>query len=165
MKKMANDDKLQQAQLVYKTLCKTFDDREWTYSKDDDNLAIITSVSGDDLPMPIGMFVESEKQLISLYSEMPFSVPEQARANMAIAICIINNSLADGCFDFDYFSGRICFRLTTSFRDSLISNELLDFMISFACYTVDTFNDKLLLIQKTTDLTPEQVAKFLGVKE
>ena len=40
----------------------------------------------------------------------------------------------------------IVFRMTSSFAGSLVSPRMLEYMIECAVYTVDEYNDKLLLI-------------------
>ena len=66
----------------------------------------------------------------------------------AIATCAASYGLADGSFDYDLSDGQITFRMTASFRESEIGEELLQYMVSCACVTVDEYNDKFLAIDK-----------------
>ncbi len=77
-------------------------------------------------------------------------------ANAALAICIINDNLVDGNFDMDVTKGSLCYRMSLSFRESLISEEAFDFFIDYAVYVIDEFNDKLLMLAKGM-LTPAQL--------
>ena len=117
---MSEEKELKQAQTVYKALCEMLNERDWHYEKDEENLAIKCGAQGDDLPMEIIVEVDRKRQLVSLLSQMPFAVPENRRTALAVAVSQANNGMVDGSFDFDYLSGRIVFRMTSSYRESLI---------------------------------------------
>ena len=56
--------------------------------------------------------------------------------------------LADGSFDYDITDGMIGFRLTYAFHDSVIGENLLQYMISWSLAVIDKYNDKFLAIDK-----------------
>ena len=60
----------------------------------------------------------------------------------------INERTVDGSFDYNYKNGKIVFRLTTSFKSSIVSKELFDYVIDVSASTVDEYNDKLEAIAK-----------------
>ena len=123
---MSEEKELKQAQTVYKALCEMLNERDWHYEKDEENLAIKCGAQGDDLPMEIIVEVDRKRQLVSLLSQMPFAVPENRRTALAVAVSQANNGMVDGSFDFDYLSGRIVFRMTSSYRESLIGKQLFE---------------------------------------
>ena len=140
---MADNNKLMYAKEAYNTLCRTLDNIGWTYKRMDDELKLMFGVGGDDIPMNFLIIVDADRQLIRLLSLMPFQMNSDKRVEGAIATCIINYVLADGSFDLDIETGHIMFRLTASFRDSLLSEELFRYMVSIACHTIDKYNDQL----------------------
>ena len=142
------DEKLARAQKVYQTLCAALDARNWKYKRDEENLRITCSARGDDLPMEINIAVDSNKQLIILLSHLPFIIPEDKRLDVAIATSVVNNKLVDGSFDYDITDGHMFFRMTSSFIESEIGNELFDYMLMCSCYTIDEYNDKFLMLGK-----------------
>jgi len=73
---------------------------------------------------------------------------EDKRMEGAIATCVASFGMADGSFDYDLAVGRIVFRMTASFRESVIGEGLFQYMISCACAMVDEYNDKFLAIDK-----------------
>lgn len=158
---MAEENQLKQAKETYNTLLKMLDERKWHYEKDDEGLEISCGVQGDDLPIEIGIRIDPEKHLVILLSPMPFSVPEKARDNMALAVSIANYGLVDGNFDYDFRSGRIIFRQTTSYRSSLLGKEAFTYMLIVACNTIDEYNEKLLFAAKS-DLDLEKMKELLG---
>ncbi len=145
---MADEKKLKNAQSVFATLCKSLDEINWKYERNDEKLIVRFIVNGDDIPMEFIMAVDEERDLVRMLSRLPFSFSEERRVEGAIATCQINYVLADGSFDYDISKGTVYFRLTTSYKGSLISTNVLRYMVECACYTVDKYNDKLLMIEK-----------------
>lgn len=142
------DEKLERAQKVYETLCATLDKHEWHYQKNEERLSIECGAQGEDLPMKITIRVDAERQLIMLLSHLPFIISEDKRLDVAIATSIANNGLVDGSFDFDITDGHMFFRMTSSFIESEIGNELFTYMLMVSCHTIDEYNDKFLMLGK-----------------
>lgn len=157
---MSEEKELKQAQSVYKALCDMLDEREWHYEKDEEALSIKCEAQGEDLPMEILIEVDRDRKLVSLLSEMPFNVPENRRTELAVAVSQANNGMVDGSFDYDFITGSIIFRLTSSYRESLIGKELLAYMLMCACYTIDEYNDKFLMVAKN-EMTIEEILEFV----
>lgn len=142
------DEKLERAQKVYGTLCSTLDSHEWHYKKDEEKLSIDCGAQGEDLPMEITIKVDAERQLIMLLSHLPFVISEDKRLDVAIAVSAVNNKLVDGSFDYDIADGHMFFRMTSSFIESEIGNELFTYMLMVSCHTIDEYNDKFLMLGK-----------------
>lgn len=157
---MSEQKELKQAQTVYKALCDMLDERKWHYEKREDDLTIKCGVQGDDLPMEILVEVDNDRKLVTLLSFMPFAVPENRRQALAVAVSQANNGMIDGSFDYDYLTGRILFRMTSSYRESLIGKKLFDYMVSCACYTIDEYNDKFLVIAKN-EMSTEEILEYI----
>lgn len=145
---MAEENKKNLAKEVYNTLCGAIERREWNYEKDDEKFVVHFDVSGDDIPMKFILVVDEGRQLIRLMSPMPFNMCEDKRMEGAIATCVASFGMADGSFDYDLAEGQIVFRMTASFRESVIGEGLFQYMISCACAMVDKYNDKFLAIDK-----------------
>ena len=126
------DEKMELAKRVYVTLCEALDHRDWKYDKDESNLVAYFDVNGDDIPMKLILYVDAERQLVRLLSPLPFEMSEEKRIEGAIATCAANYGMVDGSFDYDLSDGKIAFRMTASFRESMIGEGLLQYMISCA---------------------------------
>ena len=140
---MADNRQLMYAKEAYNTLCRALDNIGWKYNKIEDELKIMFGVGGEDIPMNFLVIIDAERQLVRLLSLLPFQMKSDKRVEGALATCIINYVLADGSFDFDLDEGHIMFRLTASFRESLLGEELFKYMVSIACHTIDKYNDQL----------------------
>lgn len=145
---MSDVNKEALAESVFDNLCKTLDDREWNYKKHEEDFVVTFTARGDDLPMDFVLAVDVDRQMLRLFSRLPFTVDEDKRMEMAIATCDASNRLADGNFDYDITTGKISFRMTTTFRNSVIGNELFDYLIVTSFITVDEFNDKFFALSK-----------------
>ena len=145
---MENATKYELAKQVYETLCAAIDRRNWNYGKDEEKLLVHVGVSGEDIPMKFILFVDADRQLIRLMSPLPFKMSEDKRVEGAIATCAATYGMADGSFDYDLSDGEIVFRMTASFRESMIGDGLFQYMISCSCAMVDKYNDVFLAIDK-----------------
>lgn len=155
------DEKMIKAKEIYGILCSFLDNDDWKYTKHEEDLVITMSARGDDLPIEFVVKVDSGRSLVSLFSRLPFKAPSDKIVETAVAIAMTNYGLVDGSFDLDMKEGGIVFRMTTSYLDSLISEEVFKYMIYCTAHTVDQYNDKLMMLVKgMIDL-----AKFKEVTE
>lgn len=158
---MAEQKNLEQAQATFAALCQALDKEGWHYQKDEEKLSIECSARGDDLPMELRVNVDVDRMFVILLSPIPFAIQDDKRLDVAIAVCAINNALVDGCFDFDVTSGRMFFRMTNSFIESKIGEEVFLYMLYCSCQTIDEYNDKLLMLAKGT-ISLEQFLSMLA---
>lgn len=108
---------------------------------------------GNDLPIPRTISVNAENEIISLYSVLPFEVPEDKRTAVAVAASAANVITVAGSFDFNCMNGMLLFRMTNTFRGSLIGKEIFSHLIFTACQTVDAYNDKFckVIVENMSD--------------
>ncbi|MBE5730984.1 MAG: hypothetical protein E7350_03445 [Clostridiales bacterium] len=157
-----SDTKQMQAQRVYKSIIKMLDERDWKYERHDEDLLIKSGIKGEDLPIEFILFVDAERELVRLLSKLPFAIPENKRVDAAVAVCAANNCMINGCFDFDMNDGDITFRLVSSYKSgSVLSDDLLEYMILVSASTIDKYNDKFFMLGKGM-LTAEQFLKQEG---
>lgn len=143
---MADEKALKNAQSVYETACRALDAKGWKYTRHDDDLVISCGARGEDLPMDLLIVVNARAQVVSVISPMPFKISEEKRVDGALAVCVANYGLVNGTFDYDLSDGEIRFRVVSSFRGSILSEELINYMVIIAAGTVDDYNDKFLAV-------------------
>ncbi|MBE6656642.1 MAG: hypothetical protein E7609_07260 [Ruminococcaceae bacterium] len=139
---------MQKAKEIFDALVDMLDTRDWKYEKFEEDLVIKSGIKGDDLPIEFIVVVKPKNQVVQLLSRLPFQIPEEKRVDAAIAICVANNGLVDGSFDYDIAEGNITFRLTTSYRESTLGADLFEYMILVSAGTIDDYNDKFFMIAK-----------------
>lgn len=147
---MSDKAKLKNAKNVIETVCVMLEDKNIRYNMDEDGLGLNFFLRGEDIPMALFIDVDEEREILRLYSPIPVEFEGEKRVDAAIATCQANNIIADGCFEFDYRKGRITFRWTMSYIDSLLSKELMEYMLAVASIAVDEYNDKFLMLAKGT---------------
>lgn len=145
---MADEKKLKQAKVTFDALCEMLDEHGVHYEKNTDELFVHFYMNGDDIPMEVVAAVDAERDLVRILSPLPFAFSEAKRLEGAIATCQANYRMADGSFDYNFRDGKILFRMTSSYKESLLSKELLGYMIACSAFTVDNYNDKFLMIDK-----------------
>lgn len=133
---------------VFETICRTFDRIGYTYEADEESQTIISAVKGDDIPMPVRFVVRPDREIVMLYSVLPFDINPENRMEVALALTVINNNLIDGSFDYDITEGKIVYRMTACYRDSVLGTGLFEYMLSITLSTVDDFNDKLFMLNE-----------------
>lgn len=145
---MAEAKNMKKAQEVYATIIRMLDTRDWKYSKHEEDLLIKSVLRGEDLPVEFILVVNPRNQVVQFISRLPFDIPEDKRVDGAIAVCTANYGLIDGSFDYDLRDGEIRYRLTCSYRDSQLSEDLFEYMIMAAASTVDNYNDRFFMLAK-----------------
>ena len=145
---MATEKELMLAKEAYDTLCAALDKMGWKYNTDEDKLLVFFGADGEDIPMEFLFECDAPRQIVRVMSKLPFKFGEDKRVEGAIATCHANYRLADGSFDYNVGDGTVFFRLTSSFRESLISKEMFEYMIRVSCFTVDKYNDQFLMLNK-----------------
>jgi len=142
------DDKVTQAKRVFDTICAALDDRKFNYVKNEDELAVEFTVSGEDLDMPMRIKPNMGVQSVILTSVIGLTVPEYRRTDVALAIIGINNLIPNGFFVFDTVGGEIVFKIATGYVECLLGKGQIQSMIDTACEVVETYNDRFLFLIK-----------------
>lgn len=140
--KMSKLNDLKRAREVMDSLCRALDAQSWNYNRDDEELVVECGAKGKDLPMPAYFAVNPEFCLVKLSSYLPFEVPEENRVDMAIAVSIVNYRLANGFFDFDIKTGHLYFRMTNSYLESDLGEDIFIYMLFCSLDIVEEYNDK-----------------------
>ena len=159
MKKM-DDNQLKQAKRAYKTLCEMLDAEKWVYDKNEEKMSISTTAHGDGLNIDVRMHIDAERYLAVFYSTLPFTVPQKRRAAVAVAVGQINHCICNGSFDFKYADGTVVFRITSSYRDSLVGKEFFKYLLFCACGTVDDYTNKLMVVANN-EASNDEVVKYI----
>jgi len=145
---MAELKNLELAKATFATLCKYLDEQEWHYNKNEEKLSIECGARGEDLPMDFTIKVDVDRMLVLLLSHLPFKIGEDKRLEAAVAVCAINNVAVDGNFDYDISTGNIFFRITNSFLESQLDEDVFQYMLQLSCQFVDKYNDRFLMLSK-----------------
>jgi len=133
---------------VYQMIKDHLNGGKFHFEAHDDDLVITLTVHGEDLPQLTIIRVMDDRDVIQVLSPIPGNIPEEKRAEAAVAVAAANMGMINGSFDFDLKDGEIRFRVAQSYADIEPSEELLKYILGIAFYTTDKFNDKFFMYQK-----------------
>lgn len=144
------DAKRKEAKVVFDSLVAHLNKIKLNFAQEekDDSYVIRFNMSGDDIPMRFFLYVNTDKQLITLHSPQPVTFSADKIDLACKAICAINYRLTDGDFQIDVRDGEVLFNMSNSYAGSLISGDVFDYMLGMSINIVDEFNDKLLMLAK-----------------
>ena len=145
---MDKETKVSNANQAYQIMIAALDNMNWKYKRDDEKLMVRFSATGNDLSTSFAFFIDADRQLIRLLGFLPFEMSEDKRVEGSIATNVANYKFADGSFDYNISNGKIIWRMTASFYDSLVGFELFQYMIRCSCHTIDKYNDQFLAINE-----------------
>lgn len=131
------------SQKAYQTLCRVLERNEILYECDEKNMCIKCSVSGRDRDMNIYFVIEPPKMLLTVY--VPIDVGESWKnvSDLALALCVINDTLSDGHFGFDRRNMEVYFKITSSFYDTWLNDSVCEYMLSAAAENADEYCTKI----------------------
>ena len=145
---MAEQLDMVRARRVYNTVIAALDEMEWTYDRDDENLTISTGVKSNDIDIKFTLKVRAQQDVLQFKSKLPFNMAEDKRVDGAIVVGVANYGMINGSFDYDISDGEIAWRLTTSYRASDISTEMVKYIINVSVSSIDDYNDKFFAVSK-----------------
>ena len=133
---------------VYQMIKDHLNGRKFHFEAHDDDLVITLTVHGEDLPQLTIIRVMDDRDVIQVLSPIPGNIPEEKRAEAAVAVAAANMGMINGSFDFDLKDGEIRFRVAQSYAGIEPSEELIEYILGIAFFTTDKFNDKFFMYQK-----------------
>lgn len=144
--KFIMSDKKKQIDFVLKNIIKALDEERIEHSNDEENINISCMTHKFGLHIDFMFKINAENMSVMLISELPCIVKRSRTEDLAAAVCFINNFTANGCFDFDIDNGKIFFRMTNCFCDSLIGKEAYDYMINCLLSMLDEYSEQFKLL-------------------
>ena len=143
-------ERMQEAKAVFESLVNHLNNIHLNFAQEEleDRFVIRFNMSGDDIPMRFFLYVNPNQRIITLHSPQPVKFSEDKLDIGCKAICAINYRLTDGDFQIDIRDGEVLFNMSNSYADSLISDEVFNYMLGMSINIVDEFNDKLLMLSK-----------------
>lgn len=151
-----------QAKRAYATVIAMMDNDNLKYARDDENLRIDLGFDTDDLEVKIKFMIDEERELVRIFSFLPFKFPEDKRVEGAVATCVANHGMVNGSFDYDFSDGELLFKLVNSYKGDAFSEEAARYMLGVAVSTVDNYNDRFFALAKGLMTLSDFVAKENG---
>ena len=139
---------MKHAKKLFETLKAMMDEIDWSYSADDEKL-VVKSGMQDDLDLKYYMSIDAEREIVRLWSTLPFSVPEDKRVDCAIATCIANNGMIIGSFQYDINDGEYCFKAAMNYSgETNLTKACFKEMMFMSLSTIAKYNDRFFMVAK-----------------
>ncbi len=130
----------EKATKIYNIFCNKIIENNLKTAKEDDKLRVSFSAMGKDDPMNFRIMIEEKSQLIKIRSYIPISIPDEKKDVVAIALCVVNSRITDGNFDYDSQQKMVFFRITNSFKDVDIDEDIVEYLLNYSLFIVDKFD-------------------------
>lgn len=140
---MADKNKMLSADRVYTSLLEIVKRHNYDFDDDDEIMTVNFDVQYNGDLVSFTVTVDAERQLIRLYSPLGVQVDDDIKFESSALICKFSHEIENGSLDYDLYSGSVEFRVATSFNGSLISDSLLEDMVSYTCLIVVKYTAKL----------------------
>lgn len=101
--------------------------------------------------------IDPTEFIVSISLQFPVTFPKNDYADAALALCMLNDSLLAGSFDFH--DGQVSYRIATCFRDSKISIAALKDMVQLCLDAGEIYMTPLIRLQKK-DISVERFQKY-----
>lgn len=145
---MTEEMKIQHATEMYEKAKEMLTEKGVKFQSNDEKMMINFIMSGDDIPLDIYVISDAGGQKLRTLSKMPLKVEPEKMVEMATAVCIANNGLYMGNFDYVLTDGVIFFAIQQGFLETDLSKELIDLMVAATIDAVDKYNDRFLMLNK-----------------
>ena len=146
-KKALKEKKVKEAQTILQTTLDFLNEENFHFEQTED-YEIHFTVKGDDLPMELYINIDVDREVIRLFSVLPFKINPDNYSLMAEGTVAINDHLVNGNFDLNKDHMMMSFRMAQTYRDSLISKSVIAYILYTSLNTMDDYNDKLFMLNK-----------------
>ena len=160
----ATEKQIAQGKKILDTVCAMLDGEELKYGRDDEDMSVQLSFNNDDFEIVMVFKVFPERNLITLFSPLTFTAPEEERQTIAMAMTVLNDVTYDGMWTINITNGHMEFRMTNSYCDSIIGKACFKDMMDIAGSANNTFATKFFMLGKGA-LTFEQFLNDLFGEE
>ena len=140
---MATEKGLQEAKALYEQVCEVLDSINLRYQKVEDDFIVHAVMMRKNALFSIHIVVDIDRKLIRACSIPAVEFCKEKRIDAALAICGLNDRMADGCFVFDATDGSVLFRAAMSYRESLIGEEAIVYLFHLAKHMAEKYSPRL----------------------
>lgn len=136
----ASEELVEAADEIFDTVIRAFEKSGYTVRGIKSLRMIYADISYPGLSSGMIIRVDADEQLISVIIPLTVMFREGTRIDGAVASCAVTDNLIAGGICSDYFSGSACFRITTSFLESKISERAIAALAEYACEVIKDYN-------------------------
>lgn len=126
---------------IFATFCNALDGMEWTYHRSEEDLLVTFSPPEAKHGNIYVLAVTPGHSSTMLLSEMVFTIPEEKRSEMALAVHLANSMVYFGSFEYVVPTGRLYFQSINGFNGCKPGSLMFEQMIRFSVWTAENYCD------------------------
>lgn len=138
---------MEMARSIYESACSALDKLELNYRKIEEDLVILLGLRGDDMNHDMIFSVDEKREVIRLLEKMPFEIDPARSADVASAVCLVNDRLVLGGFTYN-MEERLAFEVAQAYTGSLVGEETIKRLLFALVGTVEEYDDKFMALNK-----------------
>ena len=142
---------------AYEELIHLLDEREVSYSTNDDRQSICTDLKGEVAVYRIVAHVDAEADLFQVFGHSPLRVPEGSRPAIAEAVARANYGLRVGKFEFDIDDGELRFQTSQVLTDDTVGETVIDRLFSTTVAMLDMYLPAVLSVIYGNELPKDAI--------
>ncbi len=133
------------AKSIYESACKALDNMEINYRKVEEDLVILFGHRGKDMNHDLIMAVNAQQEAVQIVEKLPFRINPERAADVASAVCLVNDRLLAGkfCYDLDE---RLSFEVNQVYTGSLVGDATIARMLMALVVSVEAYDDKFMAL-------------------
>lgn len=144
----------------FKNLCETLDKLNLKYEKDEEKFKVSFTAAVKEMPFDFIIRFDTDIDVVSLLSPIISDIAEERRGAMALAVTRANLHTAVSNFDLNTKEGRLIFRISHAYADTVLSTEAYRNMIMTSVSTIGYFYEKLLKVAQN-DMTLKEICALV----
>lgn len=152
--------RLQTNQRNFKNLCEALDGLNLKYEKDEEGFKVSFTAAVKQMPFDFIIKFDTDIDVVSLLSPIISDVAKERLGAMALAVTRANLHMAASNFDLNTKDGRLIFRISHAYADTILSTEAYKNMIMTALSTIGYFYEKLLKVAQN-DMSSEEICALV----
>ena len=144
----------------FKNLCETLDKLKWKYEKDEEKFTVNCTAAIKEMPFDFIIKFNTDIDVVSLLSPIISDVAEERLGAVALAVTRANLHMAASSFDLNTKDGRLLFRISNTYADTVLNTEAYKNILMTAVSTIGYFYEKLLQVAQK-DMTLEEICALV----
>ena len=114
------------------TVITALDDRDWTYTLNEELSLVTFGVSGDHAAYHCALFVDDETRLVTMIAQSALRIPHEERVPACELLMRANHGLMFGGFDIDFSDGEVRYKVSIDVEGGALGVPAVHSMITVA---------------------------------
>ena len=151
------------------TVLAALNDREWTYTVNEDMNLVTFGVGGEHTAYNCALFADDETRLVTMIAQSPMRVPHEERLSACELLMRANHGLMFGAFDIDFSDGEVRYKVAIDVEGGTLGVGAVHSMVTVALDMYELWYPPLMKVVyggvTPEDAVAEVNARFAGAED